>query len=68
MISFIQRLGAKFLKFIVDSVCKLTLLATLVSASVCIALFFLSFFSGEPVYAVISLAGLLSFVYVNKQF
>lgn len=68
MISFIQHLGAKLLKFIVDTICKLTLLATLVSVAVCLVLFFMCFFTGHPVYAVISLAGMLCFLYANKQF
>ena len=68
MINFIQRLGARLLKFVVDMVCKLTLLATLVSVAVCLVLFFLCFFNGHPLYALLSLAGMLCFLYINKQF
>ena len=68
MISFIQHLGAKLLKFVVDMVCKLTLLATLVSVAVCLALFFLCFFNGHPMYALLSLVGMICFLYTNKQF
>ena len=68
MINFIQRLGAKLLRFIVDMVCKLTLLATLVSVAVCLVLFFLCFLKGYPVYALLSLVGMMCFLYTNKQF
>ena len=68
MISFIHRCGAKLLKFLIDMVCKLTLLATLISISTCLVLFFLCFFSGYPQYALLSLAGILCFLYTNKQF
>lgn len=68
MIEFIQHIGAKLLKFIVDMVCKLTILATLVSVAGCLVLFFLCFFTGHPAYALLSLAGMLCFLYTNKQF
>lgn len=68
MIDFIQHLGAKILKFTVDTICKLTLLATLVSVALCLVLFFMCFFTGNPVYALLSLAGMICFLYANKQF
>lgn len=68
MLEFLKRIGAKILKFFVDLVCKVTLLATLISVAVCLVLFFLSFFAGEPIYAVLSLVGMLCFLYTNKQF
>lgn len=68
MIAFIKRIGEKLLKFVVDSVVKLTILSTLVSVAGCLVLFFMCFFTGHPVYALLSLAGMLSFLYANKQF
>lgn len=68
MIAFIKRIGEKLLKFVVDSVVKLTILSTLVSVAGCLVLFFMCFFTGHPVYTLLSLAGMLSFLYANKQF
>ena len=68
MIAFLKRIGEKFLKFVVDSLVKLTLLATLISVAVCLVLFFLCFIHGQPIYAVLSLAGMMCFLYANKQF
>lgn len=68
MLSFLKRQGAKLLKFVVDTLQKWTILMTLVSIPVCIVLFFASFFTGHPVYAFLSLAGMLCFIYTNKQF
>lgn len=68
MLEFVKHIGEKFLKFVVNTLVKLTLLATLVSVAVCLVLFFMCFFTGHPVYALLSLAGLLCFLYANKQF
>lgn len=68
MIPFIKHIGEKLLKFIVDTVVKLTILATLVSVAVCLVLFFLCLFTGHPLYALLSLIGMLCFLYTNKQF
>ena len=68
MISFIQSLGVSLIKFLVNMVCKITLFATLISVAVCLVLFFMCFFTGHPVYALLSLLGMLSFLYTNKQF
>lgn len=68
MVKFIQYMGSKLLKFVVDTIQKVTLLATLVSIAVCLVLFFMCFLTGHPVYAILSLAGMLCFVYTNKQF
>lgn len=68
MLSYLKYLGEKFLRFIVNLLCKVTLLATLVSVASCLVLFFMSFFAGKPVYALLSLAGMLCFLYTNKQF
>lgn len=68
MIEFIQYLGSKLLKFIVDTVNKVTLLATLISVAVCLVLFFLCFFAGYPLYSFLSLVGMICFIYANKQF
>lgn len=68
MIAFVKHIGEKLLKFVVDSLVKLTLLATLISVAVCLVLFFMCFFTGHPVYALLSLAGMLCFLYANKQF
>lgn len=68
MLNFISHIGSKFLKFVVDTLVRITLLATLISVAVCLVLFFLCFFTGHPVYAMLSLAGMLSFIYANKQF
>ena len=68
MIGFLKHLGERVLKFVVDLICKLTLLATLISVALCLVLFFLCFFTGNPVYALLSLVGMLCFLYTNKQF
>ena len=68
MISFIKHLAEGVLKFIVDLICKVTLFATLISVTVCLVLFFMCFFTGHPVYALLSLTGMLCFLYTNKQF
>lgn len=68
MIEFISHIGSKLLKFVVDTLVRITLLATLISVAVCLVLFFLCFFTGHPVYALLSLAGMLCFLYANKQF
>lgn len=68
MLETLKYAGAKLLKFVVDLVCKVTLLATLFSVAGCLVLFFLCFFAGEPVYSLLSLVGMLCFLYTNKQF
>ena len=68
MLRFLTRLWLNFLKYIVDVVTRLTLLSTLLSVAACLVLFFLCFFAGEPVYAFLSLAGMICFIYANKQF
>lgn len=68
MIEFISHIGSKLLKFVVDTLVRITLLATLISVAVCLVLFFLCFFTGHPVYALLSLAGMICFLYANKQF
>ena len=68
MIEYLKYLGKKFLGFIVESMKKLTLLATLISVAVCLVLFFMCFFTGNPIYCVLSLAGMLCFIYANKQY
>ena len=68
MIGFFKYTGEKLLKFVVTLLCKATLLATLVSVAMCVVLFFVSFFSGKPIYSALSLAGMICFIYANKQF
>lgn len=68
MIEFLKYVGELVLKFVVDAVSKLTLFATLISVSACLVLFFICFFTGHAVYALLSLAGMLCFIYANKQF
>ena len=68
MLEFLKHLGAKFLKFIVDLWCKLTLLATLFSVTLCLILFFMFLFVEKPFHALLSLAGMMCFIYANKQF
>ena len=68
MIDFLQHIGEKFLKFVVSTVTRMTLLATLFSVAACLVLFFLCFFTGNMTYSILSLAGMLSFIYANKQF
>ena len=68
MLDFLQFIGEKVLKFVVNTVTRLTLLSTLIATAVCLVLFFVCFIKGYPVYALLSLAGMLSFIYANKQF
>lgn len=68
MIEFVKYIGEKVLSFIVNTLVKLTLFATLVSIAGCLVLFFLCFFTGNPLYSLISLGGMLVFIYANKQF
>ena len=68
MIESIKYFGKKLLGFIVETLKKLTLLSTLISVAVCLVLFFICFFKGYHVSAMLSLAGMICFLYVNKQF
>lgn len=68
MLVYLKRLGEKLLKFVVNTLQKWTILMTLVSIPVCIVLFFMCFFTGHPAYAFLSLAGMLCFIYTNKQY
>ena len=68
MLEFLRRNGEKLLKFIVNSTTRMTLLATLMSVAVCLVLFFVYLFSGDIPRSLVSLAGMLSFIYANKQF
>lgn len=68
MLEFLKHIGEKILKFFVDLVCKVTLLATLISVAMCLVLFFLCFFAGKPLYSFLSLVGMICFLYANKQF
>lgn len=68
MIPTLKYAGEKFLSFLVNTLQKVTLLATLVSVAVCLVLFFMCFFTGHPEYSLLSLAGMLCFVHVNKQY
>ena len=68
MIEYFQRIGQKLLAFIVGTIHRLTILATLISIAVCLVFFFINLFTGEPTYALLCLAGMMCCVYVNKQF
>ena len=68
MIEFVKHIGEKILAFVVDTLIRFTILATLISVAGCLVLFFLCFFTGNPLYAFLSLAGMLGFLYANKQF
>lgn len=64
----LKYLGRKLLGFIVDTLQKVTILATLFAIATCMVLFFVSFFAGYPVYAFLSLCGMICFIYANKQY
>ena len=68
MIPFLEKLGSQILRFIVNSIKRITLLMTLVSVLVSLVMFFLFMYIGQPVSALICIIAMVSFVYVNKQY
>lgn len=68
MIPFLEKLGSQILRFIVNSIKRITLLMTLVSVLVSLVMFFLLMYIGQPVSALICIIAMVSFVYVNKQY
>lgn len=68
MITFLHRILGKLLHFVVDTVKKLTLISTLFAVAVCLVLFFVYLYADRPLYALVSLAGTVCFVHINKQF
>lgn len=64
----LQAIFSAVLSFIVESVKRVTLLATLFSIFICLVMFFVHFFGGSPFYALLSLIAMLCFVYVNRAY
>lgn len=60
-------LFCRILKSVCDKAKVLLSVLTLFSTLTCIFLFMQSFFNREPMYAIISLVAMLTFVYVNLK-
>lgn len=68
MVRSVLHLLEVILKTFIATLSRVMLLATFLAIGVCMFLFFDSFFKGLPFYALVSLAGMLSFIYANQQF
>lgn len=66
MIAFIKRTAEKLLTFVVSTIKKLLTLFTLFSFAVLFALFFLYMYRGEEPMCLVCLAGIYTFVHLNK--
>lgn len=66
MIAFIKRAVDKFLTMLVNAVKKLLTLSTFFSFAVLFALFFVYMYRGEYVMCLVCLAGIYTFIHLNK--
>ena len=67
MVRTILRLLEAMLKIFIASLSRVMLLFTFLAIGVCMFLFFDSFFAGNPFNALVSLAGMLSFIHANQR-
>lgn len=66
MIAFVKRQIGKFITTVVSVVKKLLTLATFFSFAVLFVLFFLFMYKGDPVMCLVCLAGIYTFIHLNK--
>ena len=66
MIAFFRRTFTKLMEYVVSTVKKLTLLATLFSFPVLFVLFFIYLSQGKVLEALACLAGIYAFVHLNR--
>lgn len=67
MLSFLSHLFTKFIQFVAKTSQKILVLSTLLSVLVCLVLFFVYLFKGQLTHALVSLAGMLAFLFVNLK-
>lgn len=66
MITFIRRVVEKVMTTLVGVVKKLLTLATLFSFAVLFVLFFVFMYKGDPFMCLVCLAGIYTFVHLNR--
>lgn len=66
MIAFIKRVFNKFMTTVVSFVRKVLTLLTLFSFAVLFVFFFVYMYHGEPFNALVCLAGIYTFIHLNK--
>ena len=66
MITFIKKTFDKFMTALVSTIKKLLTLFTLFSFAVLFVLFFIYLHNGEPFNALVCLAGIYTFIHLNK--
>lgn len=66
MIAFFRKVFIKLMELVVSTVKKLTILVTLLSFPVLFVLFFIFLFQGKVIEALACLAGIYTFVHLNK--
>lgn len=66
MVAFLQRVFTRTLTFVVSTVKKLTTLATLFSFPILFVLFFYFLCTGEVLKSFACLAGIYTFIHLNK--
>ena len=66
MITFIKRVVEKVMTFLVGVTRKLLTLTTLFSFAVLFALFFVFMYKGEALMCFVCLAGIYTFIHLNK--
>ena len=66
MIAFIKRVVEKFMTSLVGVIKKLLTLSTLFSFAVLFVLFFVFMYKGEAFMCLVCLAGIYTFIHLNK--
>lgn len=66
MIPFVKRVITKVMTFVVEYTKKLLILATLFSFVVLFVLFFVYLHRGSPFMCITCLAGIVTFIHLNK--
>ena len=66
MIAFIKRVVEKLITALVSTVKHLLTLATLFSFAVLFVLFFMYMYKGDPFMCLVCLAGIYTFIHLNK--
>lgn len=66
MIAFMKRVFDKFMTAVVSTIKKILTLLTLFSFAVLFVLFFVYMYHGEPFNALVCLAGIYTFIHLNK--
>lgn len=68
MIPNLKEAGVALLQFTVNTLQKLILLSTLVLILMCTVGYVYFIYINRPLYSLLSLLGVFTFVYLNKQF